>query len=39
MKSRQVFIALMVGKGYTEFDLEWDGWHVVKGAVRIRRRK
>jgi len=25
MKARQVFIALMTGKGYAESELEWDG--------------
>ena len=25
MKARQVFIALMKGKGYAESELEWDG--------------
>jgi len=25
MKARQVFIALMTGKGYSAQELEWDG--------------
>jgi len=25
MKARQVFIALMTGKGYSEKELAWDG--------------
>jgi hypothetical protein len=25
MKARQVFIALMTGKGYTQDELYWDG--------------
>ena len=36
MKSRQVFIALMVGKGYTPEDLAWDGKKFTNSNITTR---
>jgi len=36
MKARQVFIALMTGKGYTEEQLVWDGKRFTNPAVANR---
>ena len=36
MKARQVFIALMTGKGYAESELEWDGEKFVNQNMTTR---
>jgi hypothetical protein len=36
MKARQVFIALMTGKGYTEDELQWDGKKFTNSAITTR---
>jgi hypothetical protein len=36
MKARQVFIAMMVGKGYTEEELAWDGKKFTNQNMTIR---
>lgn len=36
MKARQVFIAMMMGKGYTEEDLYWDGKKFTNQNMTIR---
>jgi hypothetical protein len=36
MKARQVFIALMTGKGYTPDELHWDGKKFINSAITTR---
>ena len=36
MKARNVFMALMVGKGYTPEDLAWDGKKFVNSNITTR---
>jgi hypothetical protein len=36
MKARQVFVALMTGKGYTEDELQWDGKKFTNSAITTR---
>ena len=36
MKARQVFIAMMTGKGYNLVDLEWDGEKFTNQNMKIR---
>jgi hypothetical protein len=36
MKARQVFIAMMTGKGYSNVDLEWDGEKFTNQNMKIR---
>lgn len=36
MKARQVFIALMMGKGYTQEQLHWDGKKFTNQNVTTR---
>ena len=36
MKARQVFMALMVGKGYAPEDLAWDGKKFVNTNITTR---
>jgi hypothetical protein len=36
MKARQVFIALMVGKGYAPEDLAWDGKKFTNSNITTR---
>ena len=36
MKAQQVFIALMVGKGYTPDELQWDGNKYTNPAMQGR---
>ena len=36
MKARQVFIAMMMGKGYFEEDLYWDGKKFTNNNMTIR---
>lgn len=36
MKARQVFIALMMGKGYTQAELYWDGKKFTNAAITPR---
>ena len=36
MKARQVFIALMTGKGYTQDELHWDGKKFTNSAITTR---
>ena len=36
MKSRQVFIALMIGKGYTPEELAWEGRKFSNPAITTR---
>jgi len=36
MKARQVFIALMTGKGYSAEELHWDGKKFTNSAIVTR---
>ena len=36
MKARQVFIALMTGKGYSAEELHWDGKKFTNSAITTR---